>query len=158
MKKVFLGTLLLFALAITATAQPGPRGERAKEKIEAYKIGFFTEKLQLTPEESRDFWPLYNQFEDEQEELKDKYGLRGKKLDLMTDSEVEDFVDGQVQMAEDQAKMRRDYVERFKEILPIRKVAKLQQVNREFKQALLKRMREIRQQRQGGQRQRPGGG
>lgn len=152
MKKAFLGAALLLMVGLTATAQPGPRGKEAKERMEAFKIAYFTDKLQLTPEESKVFWPLYNQFEKEQESLREKYDLKGKKLELMSDDEVEDFVMGQVQMAEDRAKIHRDYVERFKQILPIRKVAMLQQVNREFKRALLK---EIRKRRQGGGR--PGG-
>lgn len=161
MKRLLLTTTLLAAFALTAIAQRAERlPERAQEQIESFKIAFFTKNLQLTPEESQAFWPLFNQFEREREKLRDKYNLRGKKLDLMSDAEVEDFVMGQVQMAEDMAKLRRDYVERFKEILPIRKVAKLQQVDTEFKKELLKEIQRRRQNRQdgGGQRRRPGGG
>ena len=160
MKKVFFAALFLFSVATMATAQSGPQGKRAKEeKIESLKIAFFTEKLQLTPNESKQFWPLYNQFEKEYKELKEKYGLNGKKLELMSDAEVEDFVMGQVQMAEDQAKIRRDYTLSLKEVLPIRKVAMLPDVNREFKKVLLEEIRRRRQQRQGnnGHRPRPGG-
>jgi len=159
MKKIFLGAFLLCLMAVSAVAQPDSRSERKqakKEEIQKLKVEFFNNKLQLTEREASDFWPVFNQFEEEQDKLKEKYNLKNKKLELMSDSEVEDFVMGQVQMAEDQAKLRRDYVERFKQILPIRKVAMLPQVGREFKKVIL---REMRQRRQGERKgQRPGGG
>lgn len=160
MKKVFLGATLLCIVAVSAMAQTQSRSERKqakKEEIQRLKVEFFNNKLQLSDQEASDFWPVFNQYEEEQDKLKEKYNLKNKKLELMSDAEVEDFVMGQVQMAEDQAKLRRDYVERFKQILPIRKVAMLPQVNREFKKVLL---REMRQRRQGEQRKgggRPGG-
>ena len=35
------------------------------EKIEALKIAFITQKLQLTTDEAQKFWPVYNQYENE---------------------------------------------------------------------------------------------
>jgi hypothetical protein len=154
MKKLLFGTLLLFAFLGGTYAQPGgrqgPGAARAKEKIAAYKIAFFTEKLQLTPEESKDFWPLYNQFEDEREKLKDNGGFNGKKIELMADSELEDFIMQQLEREEQQLKLKRDYVRRFMEVLPIRKVAMLQRTELEFRRNLLEEMKRRRETRQGG--------
>ncbi|MCK7539265.1 MAG: hypothetical protein MZV63_54335 [Marinilabiliales bacterium] len=35
---------------------------RADEKLTAYKIAFFTQRLDLTPAEAEKFWPLYNDY------------------------------------------------------------------------------------------------
>ncbi len=147
--------MLLAAVALNA--QQGRMNERMQDKVEAYKIAFFTEKLQLTPEESKDFWPLYNQFENEREALKTRYKLEGRRIELMSDGEVEDFVNKQLEMEEQMVKIRRDYVQRFKKILPIRKVAMLQNIDNEFKRALLEEIRQRRENRQGGGQRRPGG-
>lgn len=138
-------------------AQPGAMQERMQDKIEAYKIAFFTEKLQLTPEESRQFWPVYNQFENEQESLKNRYKVEGRKIELMSDTEVDDFINRQIEMEEQTVKLRRDYIRRFKEILPIRKVAMLQRIDTEFKRALLEEIKQRRENRMGGGQRRPGG-
>lgn len=67
MKKIVL-LLLVLVGSFTANAQrgPGPKdGKRygkmgeMKEKIEMYKIQFFTEKLSLTTNEATQFWPIY---------------------------------------------------------------------------------------------------
>lgn len=126
--------------------------ERMQDKIEAYKIAFFTEKLQLTPNESKDFWPLFNQFEAEREVLKNRYNLEGRKIELMSDKEVEDFVVKHVEMEEQMVKLRRDYIQRFKQILPIRKVAMLQRIDQEFKRSILEEIKQRRENRQGQQR------
>jgi preprotein translocase subunit SecA len=152
MKKLLFLTALLAAFSLVAFAQPrrGQQGEQAKEKIEAYKIAFFTEKLQLTPEESKTFWPLFNQFENERDALREKFDLDGKRFELMSDKEVEDAIAKHIDAEEQMVKLRRDYVQRFKQVLPIRKVALLQRIDQEFKRHLLEEMKRRRENRQGG--------
>ncbi len=147
MKKIFFGIALGLLIGSTATAQTGRMGAQQKERIKSFKIAFFTEKLQLTPDESKEFWPLFDQFENEREGLRGKYNLRGKKLELMSDEEVGDFVMNQLEMEQEMVKIRKDYVLRFMKVIPIRKVAMLQRIETEFKKQLLKEIRERRQKR-----------
>jgi hypothetical protein len=150
MKKLSIATLFLFAFAMAVVAQPGPRAEQRQEKMEAFKIAFFTEKLQLTPDESKAFWPLFNQFENERDALKDRYDLDNQKLELMSDKDVEAAVMQHFEMEEQLVKLRRDYVRRFMEVLPVRKVALLQRIDTEFKRALLEEIKKRREARQNG--------
>ena len=61
---------LLFAIAIIlgsfsfVTAQPDDKQNRA-EKVQALKIAFITQKLDFTSEEAQRFWPVYNRYETE---------------------------------------------------------------------------------------------
>ncbi len=145
MKKVFLGTAFLLLFSLMANAQRGnPRAER-QERIEAFKIAFFTEKLQLTPDESKRFWPLFNQFEQRQDALQEKYNLKGKRLELLSDKEVKDYIMNQLEMEDELVKLRKDYTIQFMEVLPVRKVAMLQRINRDFKKTLLEEIRKRRQ-------------
>jgi hypothetical protein len=151
MKKILLGITLLMFISVINYAQPGRKqmGQRAEEKIEAFKIAFFTEKLQLTPDESKVFWPLFNQYENERESLRDKYDLEGKRLELLSDKEVEGAILKHIEMEEQLAKLRRDYVHRFMEILPVRKVALLQRIDTEFKRTLLQEIKKRREEGRG---------
>ncbi|MGF1926294.1 MAG: hypothetical protein ACQUHE_19130, partial [Bacteroidia bacterium] len=56
--------LLLFTLLSGNAFAQGPRFDN--EKIEAAKIAFFTQKLGLSPEEAKVFWPIYNDYQREQ--------------------------------------------------------------------------------------------
>ena len=139
----------MLAFVATGIAQKA-RGEKAQEKMEAFKIAFFTEKLQLTPDESKVFWPLYNQFENERDALKDKYDLDGQKLELMSDKDVEAAIMQHVDMEEQMVKLRRDYIRQFMEVMPVRKVAMLQRIDNDFKRALLEEIKKRREAKQGG--------
>lgn len=133
--------------SMVANAQRGNMRAERQEQIDAFKIAFFTEKLQLTTEESKAFWPLFNEFEERQDALQEKYDLRGKRLELLSDDEVKGHIMDQLEMEDELVKLRRDYTMKFMEVLPIRKVAMLQRINREFKKALLEEIRKRRRER-----------
>ena len=149
MKKLSFAIVFTLAFVASSMAQK-ERGEKAQEKMEAFKIAFFTEKLQLTSEEAKVFWPIYNQFENEREALKDKFDLDGQKLELMSDKDVETAIMQHIEMEEQMVKLRRDNVRRFMEVLPVRKVAMLQRIDNDFKRALLEEIKKRREAKQGG--------
>lgn len=150
MKKVFLATAFIFLFGLVAMAQRSEMRAEMQERVEAYKIAYFTEQLALTPDESKVFWPLFNELEQKQEDLREKYDLRGKKLELLSDSEVKDHIMSQLEMEQEAVKIRKEYMLKIMDVLPVRKVAMLQKVNREFKKELLKEMRQRRQNRRSG--------
>ena len=145
MNKILLGIALVLASFTVANAQQGNMRAARQERIEAFKTAFFTERLQLTQEESKNFWPLFNQFEKQQDNLKDKYDLKRKRLELLSDTEVKEYILNQLEMEDELVKLRKDYIMRFMDVLPVRKVAMLQRIDREFKKELLKEIRERRQ-------------
>jgi Spy/CpxP family protein refolding chaperone len=57
-------------------AQDGPIIRKKKEQIKALKVAFITNELALTSEEATKFWPLFNAFEEKQQEIK-KQKLKG---------------------------------------------------------------------------------
>ncbi len=58
---------MLFTLSFESSAQ---RKSGRGEEIEAYKIGFLTQKLDLSPQEAKVFWPIYNNWQKEQAEFR----------------------------------------------------------------------------------------
>src|SRR6476620_10673268 len=57
--------LLLFVILGSFSEIKAQEDESRAEKIEALKIAFITQKLQLTSDEAQKFWPVYNQYENE---------------------------------------------------------------------------------------------
>ena len=39
------------------------------EKLNTYKIGFFTKKLNLTSSEAEKFWPVYNEYQKQKNQI-----------------------------------------------------------------------------------------
>ncbi len=85
-------TVIVCSFAANAQRGPGPKeGKRhgrmgqMKDKIEMYKIQFFTEKLNLTPNEAVQFWPIYEAHKKEMKEImqsktNDEIGLQEATL------------------------------------------------------------------------------
>ena len=133
--------LLLTISLVSVKAQEAK--ENRREKMEALKISFITEKLELTTEEAKNFWPIYNDYNSAKKEIK-KEKPKGKKpnFDEMTDAEVENFIDSKTQELKKLMDLKILYIEKFKKVLPIKKVAKLLGIERDFKREVLKKMRE----------------
>lgn len=67
MKKNLLIVTLFFSLFGISVAQlrnnfNNPNNPNKGEKVEAIKIGYITQKLNLSPEEAQRFFPIYNQY------------------------------------------------------------------------------------------------
>lgn len=62
MKQAILILTLLFGSFSYSIAQNDNKENRA-EKIQALKIAFITQKLELTSAEAQKFWPVYNRYE-----------------------------------------------------------------------------------------------
>ena len=150
-KMAFL-TVLLITSAITFAQPTGspekPRGQKQNEKrenIEAQKIAFITKKLNLSPEEAQQFWPIYNQLRDKQEELRKQrrqdYKEAKDKIDQLNDKEVEKLVDNEFIFRQKELDLQKEYCTKFKAVLPIKKVAKLYEAEEQFKGYLLKELK-----------------
>ncbi len=149
MKRAIVTAVMMFGLMAAATAQR----EAAAERIEAFKVAFFTQKLQLTTEEAQAFWPLYNEYERKREALR-KEMKPSTRPELMSDEELRAHLYKQLDTEARLVALRREYFEKFMEVLPLRKVATIPQAEQQFKRKLLEELRN-RQQTDRPQRDRP---
>jgi hypothetical protein len=125
-------TLLLILCACMVFGQ---RREAIESKIKSLKIAFITEKLNLTPEESEKFWPLYNQMDAERIAVFDE-----KKSDFsseVNDKDAQAFINKHFELKEKEMLIEKKYVEKLKAVLPMRKIAKLLWVEKKFRQEVM---------------------
>jgi hypothetical protein len=121
------------------------RFEEAMVRMKAERVSFLTDKLQLSVEEAEKFWPLYNEYQSKREEM--MWGKRermprnfdpGQLTDEQMNTMLNDVLDQDVKLAQ----LKKDYFLRMKEVLPVRKVLKLQRVEQEFMNHMLNQIRE----------------
>jgi hypothetical protein len=152
--KKWIFSIALSIMALSAL-QAQPRPERGGgERVKALRTAFITNKLNLTPEEAQQFWPVYNQFEADQKKIRDQFAP-GKDLMAMSDAEAEKFLNNQLDMEQNLLNLRKDYLQRMKKVLPVRKVAMLPRLEREFREELLGNLQQMRANRGGAAPQRP---
>ena len=140
MKKLL--SILVLCLLVSSYAQAQKRGNK-QERIKSLRIAFITEKLQLTPAEVENFWPLYNEFEKKRSSLRKEY-RQDRKTGELTDDEAEKQISSNFENQEKLIALKRTYFEKFKKILPVKKVARLEKAEREFKTEIVKEMRKRR--------------
>ncbi|HKK78108.1 MAG TPA: hypothetical protein VJ933_00710 [Phaeodactylibacter sp.] len=150
MTKPTLILALVICWASFAAAQ-NPLGEnidnpRVREKVQAARVAYITDRLSLTPQEAQQFWAINNEYEDKREAIRHRY-RPSSKLELMSDAEVEQHLRDRFDMEAELLALKRQYFERFKSVVSVRKIAMFQKADREFRLELLKKVRERRDKR-----------
>mgnify|MGYP000845341865 FL=1 len=117
--------------------------EARMEKIKAQKIAYLTQKLELTPDESKAFWPLYNQMDKERFDLRHKnLNNDTKRLNIndLSENEASVLIDEQLNEAQQLLDLRKTYSVKFKQVLPAKKVLLLFRSEKTFQQDLMDKM------------------
>lgn len=144
---IFIITILsVFQINLASAQRSNQRAGRAE--IESQKIAFITSELELTPQESQNFWPLYNAYQSELQKLRqNEKSAKLKKADN-TLSEEELIAAIKQEFANERQKIDLDekYFELYKTALPVEKVVNFYQAEQDFKRELLKVLKERRDQ------------
>ena len=81
MKKIFSVLVILCWLTPSAFSQGEPQRPGAGG-LESMKIGFITNRLNLTPEEAQKFWPIYRLYSIEKRQVYNQYRIDRNELGL----------------------------------------------------------------------------
>ncbi len=137
MKKYIYLLVIVATISLNAMAQKGGR-------LEAMKIGFITERLNLSSDEAKVFWPVYNKFTDDFKKLrqssKGKISEEMADMPAMTDAEAEKVLTDMVNFKIQEADLLKKYALEFKKVLPVKKVVLLFKAENDFKRELLKKL------------------
>lgn len=125
--------------------QQKQHGDQHKN-IEAQRIAFITQKLELTPDEAKVFWPIYNEYDVKRHELKKSFkngdDFNKQAIDKLTESEASQILDNQIIEAQKFLDLRKEYHAKFKSVLPAVKVLKLYDAERDFQKILMDKIRQ----------------
>lgn len=134
---------LILLLSVVAVQNSFAQEQTRQERVEALRVAFITNELNLSPKESEKFWPLYNEFRTKSASITKKGQKKHRpNLDEMTDKEIEEWLDDGLKAKEEKIALQREYSQKLKKVIGIRKVAQLQMAERKFKRTLLERARE----------------
>ncbi len=112
-----------------------------KEKLEALRIAFVTKELNLTSAEAQTFWPVYNEYQDKTEAARKAFRQQYKKnvdINALTEKEAESYIAAEIELKQREAFLFKEYMEKIKKVVGAKKTAKLRKAEEEFKQELLK--------------------
>ncbi len=125
----------------------GIQAQTPKEKIEQYRIAFITKELNLTVEEARLFWPVYDKYRADLESLRanSKQDLDNIDYTKLTEEEAEKKAKEMFAFKQAELDLQKKYYAEFRKALPAVKVLRLVKAEADFRQKLV----ELLQKRQG---------
>lgn len=116
-----------------------------KDKIEQLKIAFITKELDLTPEESEKFWPIYNEMSKKlREEKKSEKKLHKeiKEGEDLTDSDISAKMDQIFEHEQNLLDLKKEYHEKIADVIGQKKAVKLLSLEQRFKRELLDQIKD----------------
>lgn len=143
---------------------PNRSGQFSAAEYWNQQKAFFTEKAQLTEDEAAAFFPLYNELQQKKRELNRDIRRVMRELAGAESSEEQSLkaIDAQAETNIKIAELEKEYLQKFKKVLPASKILKVQNAEEQFNSQILKDIQQSRghQFQQGqprpGQQQRPG--
>ncbi len=144
MKKIFIILITLtFCLISTLTFGQYNKNNRKynDKKIQAEKVAFITERLDLTVEEAQIFWPVYNEYNDKMTQLfteeHNLYREIKRNFETLSEEDLTTKTDRLIVINNEKTELSMEYHEKYKKLLPIKKLALLYQTDKEFRKHLM---------------------
>lgn len=128
MKRILFSVIMTLLVCISVTAQ------NDKGKLEAYKIAYLTNKLNLSPAEAQKFWPVYNKYTSEIKQVK---------------SQSPDM--DEIEMEEKVINIRKKYKPDFGQAISDEKANQFFKIDKEFNNSIRKELQQRRQERRNNQ-------
>jgi len=141
--------LILFMLAVLTGGVLTAQLNRT-DRINAEKIAFFTKRLALSAEDAQKFWPVYNDFSSRKAKLtQEKNGIirfSAQNFDNMSDKEKVESADRIIAIIGEEAELSTEYHSKFRDVLGPARLLLLYQTEEQFKNYLLRKLQERRNQ------------
>jgi hypothetical protein len=146
-KRIIIYLLLIFPAWATIWAQSGEEGN---ERIKAQKVAFITRSVNLTSKEAQVFWPVYNEYDQKRNsilsERRNAFTYFNQNEAKLSEKETDEIISTFVRLQKEESSLFEEYNAKFLKILAAKKVMKLYVAEVEFKNYLLKQIRENRSQ------------
>lgn len=136
--------LLLIITVIPVYAQRGEKGMERREKVRTYKIGYLTNKLDLTDEEAQQFWPVYNAHEkavqEKSNEFRKKHNFTPDDIENLNESDAQQFITDQLNHEQEMLDLKKKFISDLKGIIPEKKILILLEAEKQFRNDLMRRL------------------
>ena len=113
-KLISFKTFLIVMLVVPSFCMFGQNGEfkdKLKDKFKAQKVAYITSELELSESESQKFWPIYNSYQSEIEQLKADIDIKPSRD--MSDKEAEDMMYALLENRSKEIDVQKKYIQKM---------------------------------------------
>jgi hypothetical protein len=147
--------LIIAILPLTAISAQNPN----REKLDAYRIGFFTKKLSLSSEEAEKFWPVYNDYQKQRNTLlqqrREMIRNFNQNESTLSDKELTEIGDKLISTFSEESSIAVAFHNKLRGVLPPAKVIKYYQAENQWKTQLLNELQDNRSMQKPNQKRNP---
>lgn len=112
---------------------------KARDKIQAARVAYITDQLQLTPQEAEKFWPIYREFAERRKALRQqlKQAKQNPSPDQNQEQNSQAALDAQFKIKQQELDLEKDYSGRLLKVISAQKLRTLPDAERRFRQMIL---------------------
>jgi gamma-glutamyl phosphate reductase len=148
MRKLILIVMGFLWFSAASFAQQNQERGRDRERIQAARVAFMTEKMALTSQQAQVFWPMFNDYHAELRKIRSGYRSQERKMDINSSSEEElqKMISDRLKLKEAELTLERGFTQKALEIVSVKQFLQMQEAEEEFRRMMIRRLR------QGGER------
>ena len=148
MKSKVIAIVCLLAPVVAFAQKPAEGAakrdkEEYQKKMSEMRVNYVRENLGLTDAQNEKFLPLYAEKLKKTSELRKEGKLVAKDFkdnyESKSDAEIDASMKAKFDSQQKVLNLEKEYYEKFKGVIPVKKVAKLQEVEREFQMGVLRK-------------------
>lgn len=131
------------ALLSITTASAQRKSEEEIKRIQDAKVAIITNRLNLTPEQSTGFWPVYNEYSQKRKEIHraQRKIINDKKAEGQTDDQVLNNLKEVQELRQKELDLEKEYQNRFLKVISASQVIELYKAERTFNDMLIQRLK-----------------
>jgi hypothetical protein len=139
--------LLILILTFSLTTFSQDKGKR--ERIQALKVAFITNQLDLSTGEAQQFWPIYNAYDYDNNKLRRQGFEKRKETDFedLSENEAKTMLENMISLENQKHELREKFVNDLMKVLPAKKIIKLKVAEDAFNKRMLEEMKKRRDNR-----------
>ena len=124
--------LTFFLVPVTLLAQTDDEMQLIRDAAKVNKKLIISENMNLTEEEAKNFWPVYDDYQKALSTLYDRTGKAIKDFaenyNSLSDEEAKTILEESIAIQEDKLKLQRSLLPNFNKVLPAKKVTRYYQI------------------------------
>ena len=142
MKRLVLLLMMVVAVA-SLNAQDKRRHERlSPEQFQAKQQEYLTKVAELTDQEAKEFFPLYFEMKQKQKTVQDEAWklFREGRSENAKEGSYKEINDAFIESQLNSARLEKEYLEKFRKVLPDKKIFKIKSAEMGFRKDMVKDM------------------
>jgi len=143
MKKIL--AIFLTLMAFSAQAQ---KQNSAQSKLESARIALITERLNLTPPQAQQFWPIYNEYAQQRRniQLELRNSRHGMDMKNLSEEQSRKLLNAKISGRQRQLNLDSKYSDRLRRVISDRQILALGRAEDDFRQMIIRRLEQRRRQ------------